>query len=184
MGRPVLALPDEIEQELRRLHELPEQDLLNAYLSLLAERGWGYQPAATVLGMHRQSVRQRAQQGDQRALKGAALPTVPEARPGPPKPPAITPAEEERLLDLKKRSEGLRAEHPADDPRRLATEQMTKLIDQLTKRKITYAQIAKVLGVRPMTVRARLMRHGYRNGYASLPLYRGKRPTNRAKQPA
>lgn len=178
MGRPVLVLPEQTQADLRRLSGMDDPQILNRYLHLLADAGWGYQPAATALGLHRQTVRQRAQQG---LVDVAGLPPVPEVPQAPtvPQRPALTEQETQRLRALNVLAQQLRPEHPENDPRRLASEELSALINTLTQRKITYQQIGEVLGVAKMTVRARLKRHGYRTVNPALRPYQGHRPATK-----
>jgi transcriptional regulator of acetoin/glycerol metabolism len=174
MGRPVLVLPEEIQAALRLSAGMGDPQILDSLLATIADQGWGYQPSATALGLHRQTVRQRAQRG---TLGLQGLPAVPEApRAVRPEPPALSEAERAELAQLNKLAQQLRAEHGEEDPRRVASERLSALIDELTKKKIRYKEIAEVLGVRPMTVRARLKRHGYRQINPKLTPYRGHRP--------
>lgn len=184
MGRPVLVLPEETQVDLRRLHGMDDPVLLNTYLAQLADAGWGYQPSATALGMHRQSIRQRAAQGLNVPLGPPQLPIVPEPpRKSLPTSPAISGPEANRLRRLNGLAQKLRPEHGPKDPHRRASEELSAFIDALTKRGVQYKQIGAVLGIKPMTVRARLKRHGYRRPNPALKPYQGKRP-NREDVPA
>lgn len=177
MGRPVLVLPEETQAELRRLAGMDDPVLLNTYLAEIADAGWGYQPSATALGLHRQSIRQRAARavsGSLSAVQLLAVPTPPKRKK--PVPATITEPEANRLRRLNGQAKKLRPEHAATDPRRLASEELSAFIDELTQRGVQYKQVAAVLGIKPMTVRARLKRHGYRKTNPALEPYRGFRP--------
>lgn len=169
VGRPVLVLPERIQTELRLAAGLGDRHVLDSLLREIAEKGWGYQAAATALGLSRQTVYERAQRG---SLGLQGLPEVPFAREPRPEPPALTQAEKTRLRELQRKAVQLRGYHKTNDPRRKASEELSALIDELTRRKITYAQIGAALRVEPMTVRARLRRHGYRTTEPSLRRYR------------
>lgn len=169
VGRPVLVLPKRIQTELKLAARLDDRHVLDSLLREIAEKGWGYQPSATALGLSRQTVFERAQRG---SLGLPGLPEVPLAREPRPEPPELTQDEKERLSQLQEQAVQLRGFHKDDDPLRKASEELSALIDELTQRKITYAQIGEVLQVEPMTVRARLRRHGYRTTEPSLRRYR------------
>lgn len=175
MGRPVLVLPEQTQEVLRALAAAKDPQPLDSYLAALADAGWGYQPAARVLGINREWARTRAHRG---SLGPQDLPPVPEVprKPERPAPPTLSPKQARRLRALNQRARQLRAEHPADDPRRLASEELSWLIDELTKQGITYQQMGAAMGIKARSVRDRLHRHGYRSGGPKLVPYRGRRP--------
>jgi hypothetical protein len=175
MGRPVLVLPEQTQVTLRVLAAAEDPQPLDSYLAALADAGWGYQPAARVLGINREWARVRAHRG---SLGPQHLPPVPELprKPEKPAPPALSREEALRLRALNQQARQLRAEHPADDPRRLASEELSEFIDALTKRGITYRQMGAAMGIKARSVRDRLNRHGYRAGGPKLVPYRGRRP--------
>lgn len=81
--------------------------------------------------------------------------------------PQLSPAEVAELRALQNQARELRGSHSADDPRRLASEQLSaRLADLMENAGFTYGELAGALGVEPMTVRARLKRHGHRGGPA------------------
>jgi DNA-directed RNA polymerase specialized sigma24 family protein len=175
MGRPVRELPEQAVLELRRLYAMDETHLLDAYLRALAEAGWGYQPSATVLGVARQTIHQRVLRG---SLECEGLPEVPAlpTRPERPAPPTLSREQVKRLRALQAKAVKLKGHHKPDDPRRQASEELSRFIDELTRVEISYKEIGAAIGVQPMTVRARLKRHGYRLTNPTLKPYGGHRP--------
>lgn len=177
MGRPVRELPEQAVQELHRLYAMDETHLLDAYLRALADAGWGYQPSATVLGVSRQTIHQRAMRG---SPEHEGLPEVPRPPTRPERlrsaPPTLTQGQIRKLKTLQAQAVQLRGHHKPDHPWRVASEELSRMIDELTRVEITYREIGAAIGVQPMTVRARLKRHGYRLTNPTLPPYGGHRP--------
>lgn len=176
MARPVLTLPGETQDHLRRLAGGDDPQRRDDYLAALYDAGWPYAAAATVLGLARETIREWAQKGFPDADKLPPVPQPPE-RPEPPQRLSwgeLTDPERRQLRALQNLASELRGHHDLDAPERRASEDLSAMIDELTTRKdgrLTYAQIGEAMGVRPMTVRARLKRHGYRTTNPTLRQY-------------
>lgn len=176
MGRPILKLPEHAAQVLLRLREMEDSRPLNSYLRALADKGWGYQSSATVLGLSRQTVHQHAKRGSLNCdLIPEAPPVPPHPRPERPEPPSLSREQIRRLRTLQNLAVKCRGHHRPGDPRRKASEELSRMINDLTKEGINYPTIGAAIGVRPMTVRARLKRHRYRRTNPSLKPYGGYR---------
>lgn len=171
MGRPVRVLPEQTQADLRRLAGTEPPELLGYFLGALNDAGWGYQPAATALGLSRQQVHSRALHGHQMDGQIPEVPPLPE-RPQKPPRPVLSRAEARQLRTLQDKAVQLRGHHSANHPYRLASERLSKLINDQLERGIGYKDIGDVIGVKPMTVRARLKRHGYRVTNPALRPYR------------
>jgi hypothetical protein len=85
----------------------------------------------------------------------------------------------QRLRRLQRRAVQLRGFHSATDPRRKASEELAKLIHELAGKGVPYRAMAEAMGVRPMTVRERLKRHGYRTVAPGMRPYRGAPTTEK-----
>jgi hypothetical protein len=177
--RPARILPEQTQQELREIWAV-DQERAGAFIRALNEAGWGFNSSAKALGISRETARMRAH--DAPGTTGE-LPPVP---PAPPKverprkerpgPPPISDEVAERLVLLHYSARKLRGEHAEDDPRRVAFEDLTKLLHELTEKGHTYAQLGGVIGLKPMSIRGRLKRHGYRQPNPGLTPYAGRRP--------
>jgi DNA-directed RNA polymerase specialized sigma24 family protein len=173
MGRPILELPEQTQQHLRDMVANTDQEALNAYLLALDIAGWGYQPAARALGRPRETIRSWALRGSQ---SYGPLPPVPEVpkRPVKPEPPSLTAKQAQRLATLNRKACQLHPRHSARHPFRVASEELSALLAEHRRNRISYEKLGAAMGVAPSTVRARLRRHGYLTVSPSLTPYRGR----------
>jgi hypothetical protein len=185
--RPARILPEQTQQELREIWA-DDQARAGAFIRELNEAGWGFNSSAKALGISRETARKRAQDAPHDV---GWLPAVPEAPPKVerprkerPSPPEIPWEVAKRLRELHRLGHQLRGEHAEDDPRRVASEDLTRLMDELTRQGHSYAQIGAELGLKPMSIRGRLKRHGYRRPNPSLTPYAGRRPDKEKQEVA
>ena len=171
MARPSVKLPERAQADLRLLAGT-SVELVDSYFATAYSLGWSYAALGDALGLSRQRVHQRAARGD---LDHHALPSIPRPpeREAPSESPALTRDEIDRLRELHVLAHQLRSNALSDDPRRLASEELSSYIDKLTQRGITYRQVGDAMGIHMSTVRDRLKRHGHRKANPALKLYRG-----------
>jgi hypothetical protein len=87
-----------------------------------------------------------------------------------------------RLARLAKAAKELRGGHEPDDPRRLASEELTALLADLHRHGYSLRGLDAATGSRQGTTRRRLLRHGYwpngdSPGYDRVDRYQGSSPT-------
>lgn len=162
-----------------------ENQRLNGYIWLLRQAGWSLAAIGCPLGFTREAIRRR----ELDAVPIAGLPSAPRL------PVRIAPERPVRK-QLRVRTEiadYLRGLHssarevnggtPADDPRRVASVDLTEALAMLLAQGVTIAEMARALDVHHNAVRARLGRHGYikRSPSVSGLIYRGE-PTHQGPQ--
>lgn len=176
MGRPPgpsRVLPLSLADQLRELDRMGQRDRTVALLRAIADAGWGYQASAIALGVTRQTVSVWVKDADPELVAGFEVPPWrPKAAPVKVR-PQLTEAERRELIQLQGQARMLRPEHGPGHPARLASERLSEVLDAHTRRGISFPQLAEAIGLRPKSVRARLMRHGRRKLESGMKAYRG-----------
>lgn len=180
---PLQATPDVVS--VGRRFVIDHRAVFCAWMKEAFDRGYTLEAMAEVIGVTRERVRQLVSQAE----PVAGLPPV-VGMPVPPVPlpwpthvperwnrwprPTLSDSERTHLIGLHRLGTQLRGQCGENDPRRIASEELTselhRLVDEVG---FTYNEVEGILGVRHGTVRARLARHGYRSQPPSQSKYRG-----------
>jgi hypothetical protein len=154
-------------------------EALFAIIHSLRESGWTLNAIALPLGVTRETVRLWAKAAE--ATDG--LPAL--DLPAPPTPPptksqvdakrvstkrALATARDNRILDkvlpellsLQEQAQGLRGPSELDPATAAASKRYTELLAEARSAGISPTVLARALGIKPVTIAARLRRHGYR----------------------
>ena len=153
------ALPLDVVANLIELRDTPA--LLAWYLRQLHDIGdFTYE----ALGAEIDRTGERARQLARDAVAVIGTPTVeppPPEVPPPPRPSVVTDEVAAELAALQVDARQVRGNHQPDDPRRAASETLSRRLAELRAEGATMKELAAALGVQEITVRMRLVRHGY-----------------------
>jgi len=154
-------LPDDAVRVLEMLHAYdgttPEATArLDWYLRQLRDAGWTLRACAEPLGVTPTRVMQRVKRARE-VLGVPAAPTVPvrPEKPRRPAPPELTRVEMARLRALREEATLLRR-HPEGHPFRVASEELTRVLDEHQRRGVSYAVLARAVGVSKSAVALRV----------------------------
>jgi hypothetical protein len=165
-------VPTDIRANLIRLRHFPVP--LAWHLRELHDIGdYTYRALGDVLGLTGERVGQLA--GKAKPVTGTPRVESPPPPPSivpPMKPPPVVTAEiAAELADLQGKAVQVRGHTGRDDPRRAASETLSRRLAELRKAGATYRELGDALGVREGTVRARLQTHGYQRRPPSRKVY-------------
>lgn len=187
-------MPIEVVKELHRLrendlaqsHRLGHREdvdqhraRLDWYMWQLHEAGFSLRSLGAAVGLTRQRIQQRlARAGPVDSTQ--ALPDLP---PPPEPPPAAVPTSRpaipvetgRQLETLQELAKKLRGGMGPQHPSRVASEELSALLAELSDQGFWYRELATALGVTRQAVRSRLARHGYKTLPPSQKSFRGRR---------
>lgn len=160
-------LPRGFARKLRTLHTTHDPRL-PALLKAAHDAGWTYDALGNALGCTRQNV-QRICAGpvaelDRALRERIPVPDEPTAypkRPRKPVPARLTADQIEQLRGLQTASRRVVGGFPVDSPARAASRQYSALLAYHRHNKVTLAELARAVGVKPSAIHGRLVRHGY-----------------------
>lgn len=188
----LIGLYEEYKSATGRAPSRAARSRLQSWLCTARAVGYPEQAMADVLGMTRQRIHQlapfAAQIPNVAPIEGPAEPPVDLPWPTVLKPwhrwprPSLSDAERDTLVEWQKLATTTRGCTPLDDPSRAAGDELAvALNDLIEERGFTYTELANILGISRMGIRARLKNRGFKNGAApSQPGYQRKQ-TDRSR---